>query len=113
MAFFLKLLKRCAEKPENSKRYFGGLFAAMEEGGEFDLTEIAHFNGGLFRLALGRAQAFKALGGPLQLGIESADAEPDQRCFRSVDDSPTRVSRSRLGRFASSSLIVGIATILQ
>ena len=38
------------------------------------------------QLALGRAQAFKALGGPLQLGIESADAEPDQRCFRSVDD---------------------------
>jgi hypothetical protein len=46
--FFPKLLKRCAEKPENSKRYFDGLFAAMEDGGEFDLTEIAHFNGGLF-----------------------------------------------------------------
>jgi type II restriction/modification system DNA methylase subunit YeeA len=46
--FFPKLLKRCAEKPENAKRYFDGLFAAMETGGEFDLTEIAHFNGGLF-----------------------------------------------------------------
>jgi type II restriction/modification system DNA methylase subunit YeeA len=46
--FFPKLLKRCAEKPENSKRYFDGLFSAMEDGGEFDLTEIAHFNGGLF-----------------------------------------------------------------
>lgn len=46
--FFPKLLRRCAEKPENSKRYFDGLFSAMEDGGEFDLTEIAHFNGGLF-----------------------------------------------------------------
>jgi type II restriction/modification system DNA methylase subunit YeeA len=46
--FFQKLLKRCAERPENAKRYFDGLFAAMENGGEYDLTEIAHFNGGLF-----------------------------------------------------------------
>jgi type II restriction/modification system DNA methylase subunit YeeA len=46
--FFPKLLKRCGEKPENAKRYFDGLFAAMENGGEYDLTEIAHFNGGLF-----------------------------------------------------------------
>jgi type II restriction/modification system DNA methylase subunit YeeA len=46
--FFPKLLKRAAEKPENAKRYFDGLFEAMERGGEFDLTEIAHFNGGLF-----------------------------------------------------------------
>src|ERR1700730_3611207 len=38
------------------------------------------------RLALGRAQAFKAFGSLLQLGIESADAEPDQRCFHSIDD---------------------------
>jgi type II restriction/modification system DNA methylase subunit YeeA len=46
--FFPKLLKRCAERPENAKRYFDGLFAAMEKGGDYDLTEIAHFNGGLF-----------------------------------------------------------------
>jgi len=46
--FFPKLLKRCAERPDNAKRYFDGLFAAMENGGEYDLTEIAHFNGGLF-----------------------------------------------------------------
>lgn len=46
--FFPKLLKRCGEKPGNAKRYFDGLFAAMESGGEYDLTEIAHFNGGLF-----------------------------------------------------------------
>ncbi len=46
--FFPKLLKRAAEKPDNAKRYFDGLFAAMESGGEYDLTEIAHFNGGLF-----------------------------------------------------------------
>jgi type II restriction/modification system DNA methylase subunit YeeA len=46
--FFPKLLKRCAERPENAKQYFDGLFAAMEKGGDYDLTEIAHFNGGLF-----------------------------------------------------------------
>lgn len=45
---FPKLLKRCAERPENAKRYFDGLFAAMENGGDYDLNEIAHFNGGLF-----------------------------------------------------------------
>jgi type II restriction/modification system DNA methylase subunit YeeA len=46
--FFPRLLKRCAESPQNAKRYFDGLFAAMEKGGDFDLTHIAHFNGGLF-----------------------------------------------------------------
>lgn len=46
--FFPRLLKRCSESPRNSKRYFDGLFAAMEKGGDFDLTRIAHFNGGLF-----------------------------------------------------------------
>jgi type II restriction/modification system DNA methylase subunit YeeA len=46
--FFPKLLKRCGENPDNAKRYFDGLFAAMESGGDYDLTEIAHFNGGLF-----------------------------------------------------------------
>ncbi len=46
--FFPRLLKRCSESPQNAKRYFDGLFAAMEKGGDFDLTRIAHFNGGLF-----------------------------------------------------------------
>ena len=47
--FFPRLLKRCSENPQNAKRYFDSLFAAMgERGGEFDLTRIAHFNGGLF-----------------------------------------------------------------
>ncbi|WP_210252027.1 class I SAM-dependent DNA methyltransferase [Rhodoplanes serenus] len=46
--FFPKLLERAGQKPENAKRYFDGLFAAMEKGGEYDLTDIAHFNGGLF-----------------------------------------------------------------
>ena len=36
------------ESPENATRYFDGLFAAMEKGGDFDLTRIAYFNGGLF-----------------------------------------------------------------
>jgi hypothetical protein len=34
----------------------------------------------------GRAQIFKAPGGLLQLGIEAADAQPDQGCFHSVDN---------------------------
>ena len=38
------------------------------------------------RLALGRAQSFEAFGGLLQLGIEAADAEPDQRGLHPVDD---------------------------
>lgn len=46
--FFLKLLKRAAQRPEKAQVYFNQLFAAMETGGEFDLTDIAHFNGGLF-----------------------------------------------------------------
>jgi hypothetical protein len=43
--FFPRLLRRASENPENAKRYFDSLFAAMETGGDFDLTKIAHFNG--------------------------------------------------------------------
>jgi hypothetical protein len=47
--FLPQLLERCSESPENAKRYFDGLFAAMEKkGGEVGLTRIAYFNGGLF-----------------------------------------------------------------
>jgi hypothetical protein len=46
--FFSKLLKRAAQRPELASSYFDRLFAAMETGGEFDLTDIAWFNGGLF-----------------------------------------------------------------
>ncbi|WP_210212954.1 class I SAM-dependent DNA methyltransferase [Mesorhizobium sp. M1E.F.Ca.ET.041.01.1.1] len=45
---FTKLLRRSAENPERARGYLGKLFEAMEGGGEFDLTEIAWFNGGLF-----------------------------------------------------------------
>jgi type II restriction/modification system DNA methylase subunit YeeA len=46
---FPKLLKRAGERPEKAQGYFNQLFAAMEgPNGEFDLTDIAHFNGGLF-----------------------------------------------------------------
>ena len=38
------------------------------------------------RLALRRAQGVEPFGGLLQLGIESPDAEPSQRCFHSVDN---------------------------
>lgn len=47
-SFFPKLLKRAAQKPQHAIDYFNKLFEAMESGGEFDLTDIAHFNGGLF-----------------------------------------------------------------
>ena len=39
------------------------------------------------RFALGRAQIFEALRRPCcSVGIEAADAQPDQRCFHSVDN---------------------------
>src|SRR5208282_6583244 len=47
------------------------------------------------RLALRRAQIFEAPGGPFQLGIEAADAEPNQRCLHSVDD-PTLLADEAL-----------------
>ena len=43
-----KLLQTAERRPHKSKEYFDKLFEQMEKGGEFDLTEIAHFNGGLF-----------------------------------------------------------------
>jgi len=46
--FFQKLLKKAARNPERAKEYLNQLFSVMESGGEFDLTDIAHFNGGLF-----------------------------------------------------------------
>src|SRR5262245_26099563 len=62
------------------------------------------------RLALGRAQAFFSLGlNPrIPSRINVAVIRLTIRLF-----SATRLSRSRLGRLASSSFIVGIATILQ
>ncbi|MEI9803320.1 MAG: class I SAM-dependent DNA methyltransferase [Pseudolabrys sp.] len=45
---FPKLLKQSARNPEKSKVYLNKLFEAMESGGEFDLNDIAWFNGGLF-----------------------------------------------------------------
>jgi type II restriction/modification system DNA methylase subunit YeeA len=45
---FPKLLRRALQKPERAQSYFNQLFSAMENGGEFDLTDIAWFNGGLF-----------------------------------------------------------------
>ena len=46
--FFPRLLKKAAQRPQRARHYLDQLFAAMERGGEFDLTDIAHFNGGLF-----------------------------------------------------------------
>ncbi len=43
-----KLLQTAERRPHKSKDYFDKLFEQMEKGGEFDLTEIAWFNGGLF-----------------------------------------------------------------
>jgi len=46
--FFPRLLRVCAENPVEAKEHLDHLFATMERGGRFDLTKIAHFNGGLF-----------------------------------------------------------------
>lgn len=43
-----KLIEIGLKRPSKAKQYFDKLFAEMETGGEFDLTEIKHFNGGLF-----------------------------------------------------------------
>lgn len=43
-----KLLKQSSQKPERAQHYFNKLFEAMESGGDFDLNDIAWFNGGLF-----------------------------------------------------------------
>lgn len=45
---FPKLLQRASQKPERARKYLNELFAAMEIGGDFDLNDIAWFNGGLF-----------------------------------------------------------------
>ena len=46
--FFSKLLRKAAKNPRKAEEYFNQLFAVMESGGEYDLTDILHFNGGLF-----------------------------------------------------------------
>lgn len=45
---FPKLLRQVAQRPERAQGYLNKLFAAMETGGDFDLNDIAWFNGGLF-----------------------------------------------------------------
>lgn len=45
---FPKLLKQSSQKPERAQHYLSRLFEAMESGGDFDLNDIAWFNGGLF-----------------------------------------------------------------
>ncbi|WP_197023003.1 class I SAM-dependent DNA methyltransferase [Xanthobacter sp. 91] len=47
-AIFTKLLRRVSQNPGKACDYLNGLFEAMEKGGEFALTDIMHFNGGLF-----------------------------------------------------------------
>jgi type II restriction/modification system DNA methylase subunit YeeA len=43
-----KLLEACSRKPEKSKPWLEQLFADMKDGGDFNLEDIAQFNGGLF-----------------------------------------------------------------
>ena len=43
-----KLLLTSERRPQKSLEYFTKLFSRMESGGEFDLSDIAWFNGGLF-----------------------------------------------------------------
>ena len=49
-----KLIELALKRPANSREYFNKLFSQMQTGGEYDLTDIRWFNGGLFdgRLAL-------------------------------------------------------------
>lgn len=46
--FFTRVIERAQRNPTKAKDYLDGLFAAMETGGEYALTDIAHFNGSLF-----------------------------------------------------------------
>lgn len=46
--FFQRLLRKAESNPGKATQYLDSLFSAMQKGGEFDLTDIAHFNGGLF-----------------------------------------------------------------
>lgn len=43
-----RLIETSLKRPAKAQDYFDKLFAEMESGGEFDLTDIRHFNGGLF-----------------------------------------------------------------
>lgn len=43
-----KIVKRAEKNQSKSKGYLDKLFEAMQKGGEYDLTDISHFNGGLF-----------------------------------------------------------------
>lgn len=43
-----KLLETASRKPEKSKQWLEHLFADMRDGGDFNLEDIAQFNGGLF-----------------------------------------------------------------
>ncbi|QRG10170.1 class I SAM-dependent DNA methyltransferase (plasmid) [Xanthobacter dioxanivorans] len=45
---FTKLLRRAAQDPSKARGYLNDLFHAMEKGGDFALTDVMHFNGGLF-----------------------------------------------------------------
>jgi type II restriction/modification system DNA methylase subunit YeeA len=43
-----RLLEAAEKRPQRTKDFLDKLFATMETGGEFDLTDIRWFNGGLF-----------------------------------------------------------------
>ncbi|MGA2488492.1 MAG: DNA methyltransferase [Roseiarcus sp.] len=43
-----KLIEACSRKPEKSREWLEQLFADMKDGGDFNLEDIAQFNGGLF-----------------------------------------------------------------
>jgi hypothetical protein len=45
---FPRLLKQSSQKANRAQYYLNKLFEAMESGGDFDLNDIAWFNGGLF-----------------------------------------------------------------
>jgi type II restriction/modification system DNA methylase subunit YeeA len=44
----LKLLETSLKRPDRAEEFLNRLFTQMEKGGDFDLTDIRWFNGGLF-----------------------------------------------------------------
>jgi type II restriction/modification system DNA methylase subunit YeeA len=94
---FSRVVERGARRPETFNRNVGALFGAMAEGGEFNLLDIPHFDGGLFSdggvVAL-EASELRALGEASRLDWGSVEPAIFGTLFeRSLDPA----QRARLG----------------
>ncbi len=95
---FSRVVERGAKRPESFNRNVGALFGAMAEGGEFDLLEVPHFDGGLFSdggvVAL-EATELPALGEASRLDWGSVEPAIFGTLFeRSLDPNERRASGS-------------------